>query len=163
VAGLISAMADTLRELSSNWRRVLQKKDSDTIAKWNEGNLTPVISFFDSQKISKPIFVYMDALVTRCITEVLSNVMHRSRPVRCPWSEELETADAWMRIFEVDATREIVLEVANLATPGSPRLKRTFASVHLDNLGGMIETRTEGELYTVRISIPTLAGLASEV
>jgi hypothetical protein len=71
-------------------------------------------------------------------------------------------ADAWVRIVDVNA-REIVLEVVNSARRNRRKLKGTFASVHLNNLGGAITTETIGDLFIARIAIPTVAALAVEV
>ena len=144
---------------------IYKKRITEPLEEWNGGERQPIIIYFDSKVIIRPTLVYMDALVSKCITEVLSNVMHRSSQIPCPWPglPAHIHADAWMRIVQADVTREITVEIVNRAPADGPRPKQTFASVHLNNVGGSIEISSDGRLYAARISIPTVAGLASEV
>jgi hypothetical protein len=157
-----------MRDLASNWPQIiLSKKNEDISDKWKRGAIIPLIRFTPHAVGTKATTVYVDALVDKCIMEALSNVMHRTEQITCPWpnSDPTSLSDGWVRTVQAEGAQRVILELVNAAPPESQRQQETLASVHLRNIGGSLDANFDPATnrYSVRIAVPTVAALMSEV
>ena len=157
-------LRDALADLDAKWSEIIRGRDPTIAATWED--IQPTILLVAQPWAEKTIYVYHDALIRRAITEALSNVMHRSEKIVCPWTgnEALGVADMWARISCGEAATHVILELSNAIVSKniSPRPPSTFSTLHLRNIGGDVQFRTDANrdiLYT-EIRIPTVSGLA---
>jgi hypothetical protein len=147
--------------LLREWDKILLKKE-DRRLRW-ASTPTPLLQF-DGQKIDgKPLIIYCDAIVKRAIVEVLSNVVHASKMIPCPWStDDQQLADMWGRVQKSNSDEFIIIELANSFDRSSDagHARETLNSMHLKKIGGSIGTPSSNDgIYRTIISIPTLTGI----
>ncbi len=162
VAGLLVERAE--RDLLDEWAHLIAGKGGPITQNWTS---EPRIVYCAESWPTKPIRVYQDALIRRAFAEVLSNVMHRSQPIVCPWLHDGQgpqgSADMWVRVIPSEDESTVVVELANGAIDAeSVRLRQTGNTAHLRALGGTVQTRYDpikAILYTSLV-VPTVIGLA---
>ncbi|MFL9503093.1 hypothetical protein ACJMQP_23800 [Rhodopseudomonas palustris] len=158
-----SAILDAAHaSLNDHWADDITLKPANA-GKW--AGKTPNFFHVNGSPPDKPLFVYCDALIIKSIAELLSNVVHSDGPIGCPWdSGPTGTADMWSRIEIIDQGAAIRIDLANSRglESGSCNPRETPASVHLRNVGGRIAPSYDSTsgIFTVSITIPTLAGIA---
>lgn len=155
-----------LSELYSSWEERLEHKEDRVLsARWKKDGL-PLVLFAETGWNEKSVYVYRDAMVRRALTEALSNVMHRSHPIRCPWPgfDALGEADMWVRVQANQNGRSIRVEMVNGAVVDRTELRpqQTVSAIHLTNIGGSRDLQFDdsNNLFRMTLHIPTLAGLA---
>lgn len=149
-------------ELKKKWHAHVNSKQPHAKA-WLDRS--PEIVHLPEQGPDKPLYVYCDAVVVQAITELLSNVVHSSRPIECPWKGQIiGLADMWTRVTIVDDGAAVRIDLANskgdATTSSGPR--ETVSSIHVRNIGGEIDfdfEPTSGVFSTI-LKLPTIAGLA---
>jgi len=159
-------VAGCISELSARWSRWLSYKgDEQIVARWQ--GIEPLVLIAPTIWTDKNVFVYRDAMLMQAITEAISNVVHREKPIPCPWPgyDALGEADMWVRIIPQVEGFTVRVELANSAREdASPHPHQTINTIHLQNVGGSCAFWLDrnSQVYYGRIEIPTVAGLAWE-
>jgi hypothetical protein len=165
-----TALAYALAHLARQWGASVGKRESEEVTRrWDGGMIRPRIEFIRGTWRKKDTYVYVDALVHKSLVESLSNVMHRSHRIHCPWenySRPIEEADMWVCASIAEGGEKMIVELANGAVfvGDTQNPDQTRASIHLHNIGGRIRYDYDNgrQIFFTRIEIPTISSLALE-
>ncbi|MGJ4927911.1 hypothetical protein ACQR1I_21905 [Bradyrhizobium sp. HKCCYLS2038] len=159
---------DAIYELIHKWNDHVKSKQPYARA-WL-GRMPPDIVHVPDRAPDKPLYVYRDSIVFQAILELLSNVVHSTKPISCPWpGSSGGVADMWTKISSAENGTSVTIELANAGSGvGEGQvtecgIRETVSSLHIRNLGGggvSCKTDAKTGIFYTFIEIPTLAGLA---
>ena len=159
----VKVLVPAWRIIVDRWKAFVREKGAEMVTKWTA---LPIVWFEPADGATKPVDLYYDGTIRGAVADLMSNVVHNSGPIPCPWPEgsEVPQADLWGRLRVAADGASATIELVNgYAGNGEVRPHVSASLVHLYAMGGEVATVSDAarNLILTRITLPTAAGLTS--
>lgn len=159
----LKVLVPAWRIIVDRWDAFVADKGPEMAAKWPD---LPIVWFEPADGTTKPVDLYYDGTIRSAVADLMSNVVHSSGPIPCPWPEgsEIPQADLWGRLRVAADGASATIELVNgYAGTGDVRPHVSASLVHLNAMRGevsIVSDAARGLIFTT-ITLPTAAGLTA--